>query len=101
MRCPSPNITSAISKTLTQRNVTFGFIMDGVTDLLDWSTNDEFINLEYFPDPEYEEFENEVQEKKEDLLTIKVNCDSVVIAFILRQCWCLCNWAVSLCTCNL
>ncbi len=71
MRCPTPNITSAVSSSLSQRNVTFGFIMDGVSDLLTWS-EDNAVDLEFFPDPEYDKFENDLFEKKGELLTIQV-----------------------------
>ncbi|XP_071784052.1 plexin-A4-like isoform X2 [Asterias amurensis] len=69
MRCKTPNITSAISSSLSQLNVTFGFIMDGVSDLLTWSEDND-VDLEFFPDPEYDEFENGLFEKKGELMTI-------------------------------
>ncbi len=71
MRCPTPNITSAVCSSLSQRNVKFGFIMDGVSDLLTWS-DDNDIELEFFPDPEYDKFENDLFEKEGELMTIKV-----------------------------
>ncbi|XP_071784060.1 plexin-B-like isoform X1 [Asterias amurensis] len=69
MRCFTPNITSAISSSLSQLNVTFGFIMDGVSDLLTWS-EDNNVDLEFFPDPEYDEFKNDLFEKNGELMTI-------------------------------
>ena len=71
MRCFTPNITSAISSSLSRLNVTFGFIMDGVSDLLTWSEDND-VDLEFFPDPEYDEFENGLFEKKGELMTIMV-----------------------------
>ncbi|XP_071784063.1 plexin-B-like [Asterias amurensis] len=69
MRCKTPNITSAISSSLSQHNVTFGFIMDGVSDLLTWSEDND-VDLEFFPDPEYDEFEDDLFEKMGELMTI-------------------------------
>ncbi|XP_071784059.1 plexin-B-like [Asterias amurensis] len=69
MRCFTPNITSAINSSLSQLNVTFGFIMDGVSDLLTWSEDND-VDLEFFLDPEYDKFENDLFEKKGDLMTI-------------------------------
>ena len=71
MHCFTPNITSAISSSLSQLNVTFGFIMDGVSDLLTWSEDND-VDLEFFLDPEYDEFENGLFEKKGELMTIMV-----------------------------
>ena len=71
MRCKTPNITSAISSSLSQLNVTFGFIMDGVSDLLTWSEDND-VDLEFFPDPEYDEFEDDLFEKTGELMTITV-----------------------------
>ena len=71
MRCTTPNITSAVSRSQSKHTVTFGFIMDGVSDLLTWS-KDNNIGLEFFPDPEYDEFENGLFEKKGELMTIMV-----------------------------
>ncbi|XP_071784057.1 plexin-B-like isoform X2 [Asterias amurensis] len=70
MRCYTPNITSAISSSQSKHTVTFGFIMDGVSDLLTWS-EDNNVDLEFFPDPEYDEFENNLYDKMENLLKIK------------------------------
>ncbi|XP_038061900.1 plexin-B-like [Patiria miniata] len=68
MSCISPNITAL--RSITEVNATFGFIMDGVTKLLTWSeVND--VDLEYFQDPVYDEFENGMQEKVGETLTIK------------------------------
>ncbi|XP_038069457.1 plexin-B2-like [Patiria miniata] len=47
MQCPSPNITDL---DISNENLTFGFIMDGVTQLLTWSQDND-ANLEYFEDP--------------------------------------------------
>ena len=71
MRCKTPNITSAISRSLSRLNLTFGFIMDGVSDLLTWSEDND-VDLEFFLDPEYYEFENDLFEKTGELMTIMV-----------------------------
>ncbi len=71
MSCQTPNVTSAVNNSLSQRNVTFGFIMDGVSDLLTWSEDND-IELEFFPDPEYDKFENDLFERDGELLVIKV-----------------------------
>ncbi|XP_071784047.1 plexin-A4-like isoform X2 [Asterias amurensis] len=70
MRCYTPSITSAISSSQSKHTVTFGFIMDGVSDLLTWS-EDNNVDLEFFPDPEYDEFENNLYDKMDNLLKIK------------------------------
>ena len=71
MRCTTPNITSAVSRSQSKHTVTFGFIMDGVSDLLTWSEDND-VDLEFFPDPEYDEFENNLYDKMDNLLKIKV-----------------------------
>ncbi|XP_033647406.1 plexin A3-like isoform X2 [Asterias rubens] len=87
MRCTTPNITSAVSRSQSKHTVTFGFIMDGVSDLLTWS-KDNNIGLEFFPDPEYDEFENGLFEKKGELMTImgklinKAITESEVIIYV-------------------
>ena len=45
--------------------------MDGVSDLLTWSEDND-VDLEFFLDPEYDEFENDLFEKKGELMTIMV-----------------------------
>ncbi|XP_038069424.1 plexin-B-like [Patiria miniata] len=66
MRCPSPNITDL---NISNDNLTFGFIMDGVTQLLTWS-QDNGVDLEYVEDPEYDEFERGTKNKEGETLTI-------------------------------
>ncbi|XP_038069370.1 plexin-B-like [Patiria miniata] len=66
MRCPSPNITDL---DISNENLTFGFIMDGVTQLLTWS-QDNGVDLEYFEDPMYNKFEGGMKEKEGETLTI-------------------------------
>ncbi|XP_022111248.1 plexin-B1-like [Acanthaster planci] len=60
MLCKSPNITSI--RIGGKHSLTFGFIMDGVSELLTWSEDNE-IELEYFEDPVYVPFENGVMEE--------------------------------------
>ena len=72
MTCKTPNITSAISSSLSQLNVTFGFIMDGVSDLLTWS-EDNNVDLEFFPDPVYDKFPNDLYEKTDATMEIEVS----------------------------
>ncbi|XP_022105028.1 plexin-B-like isoform X2 [Acanthaster planci] len=69
MQCKSPNITSLRMMMASNENLTFGFIMDGVIELLAWSENNE-VELEYFEDPVYVPFENEEMEKGGSTLTI-------------------------------
>ncbi|XP_022105398.1 plexin-B-like isoform X2 [Acanthaster planci] len=69
MQCKSPNITSLRMMMESNENLTFGFIMDGVSQLLTWSEDNE-IELEYFEDPVYVPFENEEMEKDGSTLTI-------------------------------
>ncbi|XP_022111250.1 plexin-B-like isoform X2 [Acanthaster planci] len=69
MQCKSPNITSLRMMRDTNENLTFGFIMDGVSELLTWSEDNE-IELEYFEDPVYVPFENGEMEKDGSTLTI-------------------------------
>ena len=60
--------------------------MDGIDDLLQWSENND-VNLEFFPDPEYDAFDNNLYEKKEDqLLTIQVKLLLVLISVIAFDC---------------
>ncbi|XP_038066957.1 plexin-B1-like [Patiria miniata] len=66
MRCPSPNITDL---GISNDNLTFGFIMDGVTQLLTWSQDND-VDLEYFVDPMYNTFEGGMKEKEGETLTI-------------------------------
>ncbi|XP_038069389.1 plexin-B-like [Patiria miniata] len=66
MRCPSPNITDL---DISNKNLTFGFIMDGVSQLLTWSEDND-ANLEYFDDPMYNKFEGGMKEKEGETLTI-------------------------------
>ncbi|XP_038069418.1 plexin-A4-like [Patiria miniata] len=66
MRCPSPNITDL---DISNENLTFGFIMDGVTQLLTWS-EDNGVDLEYFEDPMYNKFEDGIKDKEGETLTI-------------------------------
>ncbi|XP_022105007.1 plexin-B1-like [Acanthaster planci] len=69
MQCKSPNITSLRMMMESDENLTFGFIMDGVIELLAWSENNE-VELEYFEDPVYVPFENGEMEKDGSTLTI-------------------------------
>ena len=71
MQCKSPNITSLRMMMESNENLTFGFIMDGVTELLTWS-EDNNVDLEYFEDPEYFQFMNGEIEKDGPTLTIMV-----------------------------
>ncbi|XP_038069308.1 plexin-A4-like [Patiria miniata] len=66
MRCPSPNITDL---NISNDNLTFGFIMDGVTQLLTWSEDND-ADLEYVEDPVYNKFEGGRKEKEGETLTI-------------------------------
>ncbi|XP_038069345.1 plexin-B1-like [Patiria miniata] len=66
MRCPSPNITDLDT---SNKNLTFGFIMDGVTQLLTWSQDND-ANLEYFEDPMYNKFKGGMKDKEGETLTI-------------------------------
>ncbi|XP_038069442.1 plexin-B-like [Patiria miniata] len=66
MRCPSPNVTDL---DISNANLTFGFIMDGVTQLLTWSQDND-VDLKYFDDPVYYEFEGGTKNKEGETLTI-------------------------------
>ncbi|XP_038069507.1 plexin-B-like [Patiria miniata] len=66
MRCPSPNVTDL---DMSNANLTFGFIMDGVTQLLTWSQDND-VDLKYFDDPVYYEFEGGTKNKEGETLTI-------------------------------
>ncbi|XP_038069358.1 plexin-B-like [Patiria miniata] len=66
MQCPSPNVTDL---NISNDNLTFGFIMDGVTQLLTWSKDND-VDLEYFEDPMYNQFEGGMKEKEGETLTI-------------------------------
>ncbi|XP_038067021.1 plexin-B1-like [Patiria miniata] len=66
MRCPSPNITDL---DISNENLTFGFIMDGVTQLLTWSEDND-ADLEYFEDPVYNKFKGGMKDKEGETLTI-------------------------------
>ncbi|XP_022105400.1 plexin-B-like [Acanthaster planci] len=79
MQCPSPNITR-FTRAAANENVTFGFIMDGVTELMRWSL-DNGMNLEYFQDPVYYEFEDGIRRKEGSTLNIMgEGIDSAVTA---------------------
>ncbi|XP_038061899.1 plexin-B-like [Patiria miniata] len=69
MRCKSPNITALDMLEEGNENATFGFIMDGVTQLLTWSEDND-VDLEYLEDPVYYMFENGLQDKEGETLTI-------------------------------
>ncbi|XP_033647915.1 plexin-B-like [Asterias rubens] len=78
MTCKTPNITSAISSSSSQLNVTFGFIMDGVSDLITWSQDND-VDLEFFPDPEYDKFPNDLYEKTDATIKIEgININSAI-----------------------
>ncbi|XP_038069360.1 plexin-B-like [Patiria miniata] len=66
MQCPSPNITDL---DISNENLTFGFIMDGVTQLLTWSQAND-VDLEYFEDPVYNKFEGAMKDKEGETLKI-------------------------------
>ena len=72
MTCTSPRIdlpNQALSRDLSV-NVTTGFIMDGVTDLLTWcdlSNQGSCTPMEYFQNPEYYTFENEIYEYQDGI----------------------------------
>ncbi|XP_038061896.1 plexin-B-like [Patiria miniata] len=84
MRCPSPNITGFNSATLmSKENLTFGFIMDGFTQLLTWSQDND-ANLEYFQDPEYYEFEDVEEKDGESLAIMGERIDSAITADELK-----------------
>ena len=66
LACPSPKIDLASNMTRRTRRQTneddvleavLGFMMDGVSDLLDWSEDND-ITFEYFEDPSYFPFGN-------------------------------------------
>ena len=67
LACPSPKIDLASNMAKRTRRQTneddvleavLGFMMDGVTDLLEWSEDND-ITFEYFEDPGYFPFGNE------------------------------------------
>ncbi|XP_038066354.1 plexin-A4-like [Patiria miniata] len=66
MRCPSPNIRDLDTSNV---KLTFGFIMDGVTQLLTWFQDND-ANLEYFEDPVYNKFEDGMKDKEGETLKI-------------------------------
>ncbi|XP_038069473.1 plexin-B1-like [Patiria miniata] len=78
MRCPSPNITDL---DMSNENLLpFDFIMDGVTQLLTWSQDND-ANLEYFEDPVYYKFEDGMKDKEGETLKIKgERIDSAITA---------------------
>ena len=66
LACPSPKIDLASNMAKRTRRQTneddvleavLGFMMDGVSDLLDWSEDND-ITFEYFEDPSYFPFGN-------------------------------------------
>ncbi|XP_038069390.1 plexin-A4-like [Patiria miniata] len=77
MWCQSPNITDL---DMSNDNLTFGFIMDGVTQLLTWSQDND-ADLEYFEDPVYDEFEGGMKDKEgENLKITGERIDSAITA---------------------
>ncbi|XP_038066372.1 plexin-B-like [Patiria miniata] len=66
MECRSPNITDL---NMRNKKLTFGFIMDGVTQLLTWSQDND-VDLEYFEDPVYYKFGGGMKDKEGETLRI-------------------------------